>query len=967
MSTNSFRMDNPTLKRSAEKLESLDGEWEYLVDPRIGEGQTEEFYSPAREFPGVIDVPGCWQGQTGVAAAQAFAFNYRSVAYYKKHFDLPASWDGERIWLCLGGVAPAADVWMNRHYLGFTNSSRSPLRFDVTACAALGGGNEVVVKVSRPRLRLDGTWDYPNGGWEGIYRSVKILATSAAWIEDVFVMPDGITGHVTVRTCLETQNAEPGIAHLTCEILSPTGVVCAGQELDVSLGRQGQLERDVALDVLDPRLWAPQHPALYTARLTLAQDGRAVDQVRVRFGIREICVEGNRLLLNGIPVYLRGFGWNIGYYPRTICPPASKDFYRQRIELARAYGFNYTKTEIEAVLPEMLEAADEAGLLVTFEMPFGMNAEHRDLRYDPPPEFANLWERELKRMVGWSRNYASVVNYSITSELDLERQTQASFDLFNRRLPRICRELAPSALVTDTTSGAGVTVDTSKGKRDTDICDQHYWRDVLDPPAPISSFYRSGGSSERPDDDELNWIDDVKLPFVFHEYLWWSQYPNVALVPKYDGHPMVPYWLTEAERIAERMGFTHLLRAFARNSEKVLAICRKEGIEFARKQPGASGFVMYMLLDMTWSVEGLLDDFGDPKEAVGPGDFYRSNADSVILLNENSRRCFWCGEEFDLDLWVSHYGEQPIDRGRLTWEISAGNEIVASDVRTVQMACGRVESVFRKSISLPISSVASEYVLHAELARADGKLINANAWSLWGFPRITGGCSSDPMIFTQGVPSGWAQRYPSHSELQPGAAVPSAADLVIIGSALTDEIREYLVGGGRVIAFSDGAFPEVRQRYCDLYRTIPWNTGNEGNSGTLVNKDHRALIGFPCGDYCDLQFVHLIKGAWPLDLDVWRPMVVEPIIRCIDHYRQGRHKAYLYEIGVGNGRLLVTSLNVANTFDEGHPETLSLVDGLIAYTSSDEFLPDAKIDISVFDRVLESRQESSVDACAAQL
>jgi hypothetical protein len=405
-----------------------------------------------------------------------------------------------------------------------------------------------------------------------------------------------------------------------------------------------------------------------------------------------------------------------------------------------------------------------------------------------------------------------------------------------------------------------------------------------------------------------------------------------------------------------------LLPVFAHNSEKVLTICRKEGIEFARAQPGASGFVLYMLLDMAWSVEGLLDDFGDPKAVVGPADLYKSNADTVLLLKDNQRRCYWYDEPLDLHLWVSHYGEAPINRGRLRWEIRAAEDVVASDECNVSIENGYVGTVYQQSVGLPGHNDASMFTLRAELSDADGRLINTNDWSLWSFPRrsVDDLRSLGERVAATHVPESWWQRYSWHRPLSPEEPIDENTDLVFVGATLTRAVQRYLAGGGRVVVLSNGSLPEVRQTYGDLYRTVPWNTGMEGNSGTVI-RNHPALAGFPCSDICDLQFVHLIKGTWPLDLDIWRPLAIDPIVRCIDHYRQGRQKAYLYEVQVGDGRLLATSFDVFTSFDETHPETLFLVDMLMRYALSDAFAPQARIEPSIFDRVLRAWDQRLVD------
>ena len=89
--------------------------------------------------------------------------------------------------LNIGGVKPAADVWLNNRHIGFTRSSRSPLKADVTDCVRFGDKNTLSIRVAWPKVRLDGVWDWEDCMWGGIYRSVFLESTTGAWIDQAWV------------------------------------------------------------------------------------------------------------------------------------------------------------------------------------------------------------------------------------------------------------------------------------------------------------------------------------------------------------------------------------------------------------------------------------------------------------------------------------------------------------------------------------------------------------------------------------------------------------------------------------------------------------------------------------------------------------------------------------------------------------------------------------------------------------
>jgi len=171
-------------------------------------------------------------------------------------------------------------------------------------------------------------------------------------------------------------------------------------------------------------------------------------------------------------------------------------------------------------------------------------------------------------------------------------------------------------------------------------------------------------------------------------------------------------------------------------------------------------------------------------------------------------------------------------------------------------------------------------------------------------------------------------------------------------------LLDWLEQGGRLVLFS-GALKDYRpgceyrpgeihpddwvNSFSSLYRSPPWNVGREGNMGTIVT-DHPALGGFPHGGWCQAPFVPLIHGAWPLLLEGVKPVPIEPIIRSIGHKCTLVDKAYLFEIGVGRGTVLATSLAFeCESAWQGHPQTPYLLHALLAHAAGDAAQPAATL------------------------
>ena len=142
-----------------------------------------------------------------------------------------------------------------------------------------------------------------------------------------------------------------------------------------------------------------------------------IDRSGLRFGMREISTTTNKFILNGKPIYVRCMG-DMALYLDTIAPPVDINWYLPKLKRARDFGINMGKVCVETWSQDFVEAADEAGIMLIQEMPFGVGPVLRANRYTIDQEFRNYFSTELDGLVKQSRNHASVVSYSMSSELE---------------------------------------------------------------------------------------------------------------------------------------------------------------------------------------------------------------------------------------------------------------------------------------------------------------------------------------------------------------------------------------------------------------------------------------------------------------------------------------------------------------------------------------------------------------------
>ena len=294
---------------------SLDGIWNFALDP--GDPAAPSL-DPASALPGAetVAVPASFNDQK---PDRAWRDHYGWV-FYQRTVTLPRSCAGQRVVLRFGSVTHQAKVWLDGQLIAEHRGGFLPFEADVTGRLAPGATALLTVaadnRVNRNTLPVGNepgeiaffgsdnagipsvehakasakpmnrpNFDFFN--YAGIQRPVTLYTTPRAYIADITLVPH-CDGRVDYR--VDTV----GEGSVSVEILDP-----AGKPVAAAQGAAG------SVTVPDPQLWEPWPgtPALYTARVTFGED--CYDET---FGIREVKVEGTKLLLNGRPVYLKGFG-----------------------------------------------------------------------------------------------------------------------------------------------------------------------------------------------------------------------------------------------------------------------------------------------------------------------------------------------------------------------------------------------------------------------------------------------------------------------------------------------------------------------------------------------------------------------------------------------------------------------------------------------------------------------------------
>ncbi|ANY09289.1 glycoside hydrolase family 2 protein [Pseudonocardia sp. HH130630-07] len=389
----------------------LNGTWEFEVDAAdsgLERGLTE------RPLDGSIVVPFAPESRlSGVGRT-----DFMPAVWYRRRFTVPQEWAGRRTLLHFGAVDHEATVWVDGERAGSHLGGFAPFTVDL---GRRSGTVEIVVRArdprSGPQARGKQSTRYDN--YECLYtRTTGIWQT--VWAEPVpdvslgrpRITPDlaGESFHVEQPLRRAAGRHAPSLAgaHLRVTVSDAAGVVGTGRvraDLDLAPRVTVRLPADRV------RTWSPADPHLYAVRVELLGPAdRVLDAVDGDAGLRSVTIDGNAVLLNGEPVFLR-LVLDQGYYPDGLMTAPSDDALRADIELAMAAGFNGARLHEKVFEERFLHHADRLGYLVWGEFgDWGAVAEGTvaDGEYQrPTTNFVTQWLEVLERdyshpsVIGW--------------------------------------------------------------------------------------------------------------------------------------------------------------------------------------------------------------------------------------------------------------------------------------------------------------------------------------------------------------------------------------------------------------------------------------------------------------------------------------------------------------------------------------------------------------------------------------
>ena len=405
------------VQNPARSVQSLDGLWRFAFDPKA-EGEAAG-WTKALPHPISMPVPASFSDFFTTHEERDYVGDF----WYETDFFLPQQFP-EKVYVRFGSVTHRAVIYCNgvevaRHEGGFL-----PILADITAAARRGQNNRITVRANNELSESTlpcGTQKVLAGGrkiskpyfdfynYSGIQRSVWLVGTPAEAITDYSLSYELEGADALVHYTVEGGGSRP--IHVSM-------VDAEGNTVAQGNGSTGTLR------VTNAHLWQVRNAYLYRF---VIEAGEGYDRYEEKVGIRTVKIDGPHILINGKPVYLKGFGKHEDF--DIIGRGFSWAVAKRDFECMKWTGANCFRTSHYPYAEEWYQMADEEGFLIIDEVPaVGMMRSTHNFAaagtgqytyfFETPtvPELLKNHKQQVSEMMARDKNHACVIAWSLFNE-----------------------------------------------------------------------------------------------------------------------------------------------------------------------------------------------------------------------------------------------------------------------------------------------------------------------------------------------------------------------------------------------------------------------------------------------------------------------------------------------------------------------------------------------------------------------
>lgn len=380
----------------------LNGSWKFHMDPPA------EFWKSDIEFQDWADIQ-----VPGECQMQGFAIKHDQPFVYKKEFLVPEDYKGKEIRLVFYGVYSYARVWVNGQFVREHSGGFTRWECEISEFVSPGEQAVLTVEVTDRADDISYGSGYAKHQIGGILRDVELVALPEQNFKQLYFETDLDENYkdAVLQVFYELKKKSP--ARIKLDLFDPEGSFVGSVSDDLNSGQ-------LSMPVNAPELWDAEHPRLYTAMMTLIQDGKELIKTSEKIGFREVQLEGNKLLVNGMPVKLRG-ACRHDIHP-TLGRMTTAEYDLKDVLMAKECNMNFIRTSHYPPSEAFLDYCDQYGIYVEDETAVCFVGSHRTEAYratgasQSDPEFTGRYLSQLEEMIRHHRNHPSIIIWSIGNE-----------------------------------------------------------------------------------------------------------------------------------------------------------------------------------------------------------------------------------------------------------------------------------------------------------------------------------------------------------------------------------------------------------------------------------------------------------------------------------------------------------------------------------------------------------------------
>jgi beta-glucuronidase len=399
-----FPQENPN-----RSISDLSGIWEFKKDPE-NIGIKNQWFNGLTETRSIA-VPGSWNEQFTDSR------DYLDAVWYQTEAFVPENWSDEEVWIRFGSVNYHATVWVNGQQLGIHEGGHLPFAFDISKVTKTGEKNTIVVRVENElKPSRVPTGNVPNGFFSNYPKSNFDFFPYAGINRKVwlYTLPKkGKISDITVKTNFEKTTGKVTVAIEKVGAVKSGEVILTGDKNSITKSfKFSKGKATVEIDVPQVNLWSIENPFLYDLKVVIKDNDTPLDQYQLPVGIRTVAVNEKTILLNGEPVFLKGFGKHEDFpiFGRGVANPVIvKDY-----ALLKWIGANSYRTSHYPYDEEYYRMADREGILIIDEIPAVGLFFHGDK--NDVAERQRMCKQYLEELYYRDKNHPSVIMWCVANE-----------------------------------------------------------------------------------------------------------------------------------------------------------------------------------------------------------------------------------------------------------------------------------------------------------------------------------------------------------------------------------------------------------------------------------------------------------------------------------------------------------------------------------------------------------------------